>query len=29
MSMTKQKQTYNYRKQISGYRWGEGRGERQ
>ena len=29
MNITKKKQTHGYRKQTSGYQWGEGRGERQ
>ena len=29
MNITKKKQTHGYRKQTSGYQWGEGRGEGQ
>ena len=29
MYIAKQKQTHRYRKQTSGYQWGEGRGEEQ
>ena len=29
MNIAKQKQTHRYRKQTSGYQWGEGRGEGQ
>ena len=29
MNITKQKQTHRYREQISGYQWGQGRGEEQ
>lgn len=29
MYVTKQKQTHRYRKQASGYQWGEGRREEQ
>ena len=29
VNITKKKQTHRYREQTSGYRWGEGRGERQ